>query len=83
MHECTNNFPVYGVLGNPIAPILSPQDREMLPPSHRTGYKRCSPSFREEFFSETRFPAPGVSPRPRCGYTLPLEALPMATAATI
>ena len=32
MHECTNNFPVYGVLGNPVAPVLLPQDREMLPP---------------------------------------------------
>ena len=29
-----------------IAPVLLSQDREMLPPSHGTGYERYSPSFR-------------------------------------
>ena len=36
----------------PIAPVLLHQDREVLPPSHRTGYERYSPSFREQLFSE-------------------------------
>jgi hypothetical protein len=27
------------------APVLLHQDREMLPPSHRTGYKRCEDRF--------------------------------------
>jgi hypothetical protein len=32
MHECTNNFPVYGVLGNPIAPVLYPKTVRCYPP---------------------------------------------------
>jgi hypothetical protein len=47
MHECTNNFPVYGVLGNPYSytriPILYGS----------VGRRACSPGFLEEFFSET------------------------------
>jgi len=41
-------------LGNPIAPILLPQDREMLPPSHRTGRQLYTLSFRHTQFSESR-----------------------------
>ena len=53
MHESTNNFPVYGVLGNTIAPVLLAQDREMLPPSHRTGRQLYTMSFWHTEFPET------------------------------
>src|SRR5215207_9481582 len=36
------------------APVLLPQEREMLPPSHRTGHGRYSLSFRHTQFSETQ-----------------------------
>ena len=40
--------------GNRIAPVLLAQDREMLPPSHRTGRQLYTLSFRHTEFSETQ-----------------------------
>src|SRR5918998_427955 len=71
-------LPTYPVLGNPasgievfpetrIAPVLLHQDREMLPPSHRTGYERYSPSFREKLFGKSGL---GLKSRP---HRLPRE----------
>jgi hypothetical protein len=47
---CTNaqtTFRCTGFSETRLAPVLLTQDREVLPPPHRTGYERYSPRFRE------------------------------------